>query len=738
MPVVKSRRYWFQIALPLVVSILLAPRLWTQLYPHNHGGQRAKANSWSVKNQTESSVTGNLRAASKTDNWVTGYYAAWQVGLYPIDRIDFTAVTHIVLAHWLTAADGTLQPSAMDTLGPGIVSAAHQSARKVIMMLGGSDDSNFVTAANSTNRATLVNSILKKIDSLHLDGVDLDWETNIDNADFIALARALRQERGNLIITAPIDASLGGSGILASALAPYCDQLNMMTYGGGGSYPGWVSWYFSALAGDGLDHPASVSLFVNKWLKAGVPAAKIGVGLGFYGKGWTAPVTGPLQFSGTARVPLSDLPYGASLTNGGGVLSWFYNQPGTTYIYDDGLPQQPSISIRGGLVPPGWSGPPITWVTYEDEGSVAAKAAYVKANGLGGVIIWTLNQGATDPATGGNPLLDSVKRVLLNEGPAPMPLLGTATAYVQGAANVIVKKLPTTLTRVTVVWRGGGTSFDENVYHDSSYGRPSEYYIEASPDGSSWTSLEHVVHNSYNARQFVFDISGHRYTQIRMRLVSIVGQYAGRIVLEVHRAGAGSADSYLFLGDSVTSDCWGASDFPREVFGPGIHARRPKQYPVFSEGGTPSLLSSSALSTSPYNSPVIRRWLQDFASAKYVGLSYGLNDANADVPAANYCSNMQALVQEVIGAGKTPIIPTIIASPSGKVRANAPAMNACLAKLRTKYPSIIAGPDLWTLFQGHSVNDAWFSDDLHPSLTTGCTALKNSWIDTLVASNYPQ
>src|ERR1700746_166452 len=221
MPVVKSRRYWFQIALPLVVSILLAPRLWTQLYPHNHGGQRAKANSWSVKNQTESSVTGNLRAASKTDNWVTGYYAAWQVGLYPIDRIDFTAVTHIVLAHWLTAADGTLQPSAMDTLGPGIVSAAHQSARKVIMILEVSDASNFVPAANSTNRATLVNSILKKIDSLHLDGVALDWETNIDNADFIALARALRQERGNLIITAPIDASLGGSGILASALAPY-------------------------------------------------------------------------------------------------------------------------------------------------------------------------------------------------------------------------------------------------------------------------------------------------------------------------------------------------------------------------------------------------------------------------------------------------------------------------------------------------------------------------------------
>jgi GH18 family chitinase/lysophospholipase L1-like esterase len=735
MPVVKSRRGLFRIALALTVLILAAPLLWTQLYPHNDWGRRSEASSLSGKSTAESDATGNPREVSKTDNWVTGYYAAWQVGLYPIDRIDFTAITHIALAHWLTAADGTLQPSAMDTLGPSIVSAAHHSARKVIMMLGGSDDSHFVTAANPTNRATLVNSILKKIDSLNLDGVDLDWETNIDNPDFAALARDLRQARPDLIITVPIDASLGGSARLASALAPYCDQLNMMTYGGGGSYPGWVSWYFSALAGDGLDHPSSVNLFVNKWRKAGVPAAKIGVGLGFYGQGWSTPVRGPLQFSGTASVPLKDLPYGASLTNGGSVLSWFYNQPGATYMYDAGLPQQPSITIPSGLTPPGWSGPPITWVTYEDEGSVTAKAAYVKANGLGGVIIWTLNQGATDPTTGRNPLLDSVKRAFLNQGPAAMPFLGTATAYVGGPANLTVTG---TLTRVAAVWRGGGTSFDENVYHDTSYGRPSEYYIEASSGGSTWTSLRHVSHNSYNGGQFLFDISGHSYTQLRMRIKSIVGPYAGRVVLDVHDGSAGSVDSYLFLGDSLTSDCWGASDFPREALGPGIHAQRPKQHPIFSVGGTPSLLSSSALSTAPYNTPVIRHWLQDFAPAKYVALSFGVNDANGNVPAATYCSNMQALVQEVIAAGKTPIIPTIIASPSVNVRAHAPAMNACLAKLRMKYPSIIAGPDLWTLFYGHSVSDGWFADSLHPSLTTGCTALKNAWIETVVASIYPQ
>jgi chitinase len=667
-----------------------------------------------------------------------GYYAAWQTGLYPASRIDFTAITHVALAHWLTVANGTLQPSAMDQLGPSIIAAAHQSSRKVIMMLGGVDDSNFKFAANSTNRTTLVNSILKKIDSLTLDGVDLDWETSIENTDFIALAQALREARPKLIITVPIDPSVGGASSLAAALAPYCDQLNMMTYGGGGAYSGSVSWYFSALAGDGPDHPASVDLFVKKWQEAGIPTAKIGIGLGFYAKGWTAPVTGPLQSSASARVPITELPYGASLANGGGVLSWFYNESGSAFVYDIGLPQQPSISIPNGLTPPGWSGPPITWVTYEDEASIAAKAAYVKAKGLGGVIIWTLNEGATDPATGRNPLLDSVKRALLNEGPAPMPLLGTATAYVGGAANVVVTGLPRTLTRLAVAWRGGGTSFDENIYSDISYGRPSEYYIEASSDGSSWTSLTHVTHNSYNGRQFVFDISGHKYTQIRMRLVSIVGAYAGRVVLDVHDARAGSADTYLFLGDSLTSNCWGVTDFPNESFGRSIHAQRPKQYPMFTEGGTPSLLSSSVLSTSAYGVPAIRQWLKDFAAAKYVGLSYGTNDANGNIPASAYCSNMQAMVQEVIAAGKTPIIPTIVASPSANVRANAPAMNTCLAKLRTDYPSIIAGPDLWTLFHDHSINDGWFLDHLHPSLTTGCTALQNAWIDSMILAIYPR
>jgi lysophospholipase L1-like esterase len=135
---------------------------------------------------------------------------------------------------------------------------------------------------------------------------------------------------------------------------------------------------------------------------------------------------------------------------------------------------------------------------------------------------------------------------------------------------------------------------------------------------------------------------------------------------------------------------------------------------------------------------VIRHWLKDFPAVKYVALSFGTNDANENVPAATFYANMKAIVQEVIASGKTPIIPTIVSSPSQNVRANAPRMNAELAKLEAEYPAVIKGPDLWSLSAGHSQSDGWFADNLHPSASVGCTDLQRAWADSVLASIYPQ
>src|SRR5262249_54409676 len=149
-------------------------------------------------------------------------------------------------------------------------------------------------------------------------------------------------------------------------------------------------------------------------------------------------------------------------------------------------------------------------------------------------------------------------------------------------------------------------------------------------------TLTHVNANTYRTRQFIFDITGTGFTQIRMRVVSLVGSNPGYATLDVHSAPNGSADTWLLLGDSITSACWDA--VPGNgvyAFGSGIHAQRPNKYPMAADGATPALLSSSVLSTTPYNMTVVRQWLKEFPG-KYVGISYGTNDANGNIPAEAY------------------------------------------------------------------------------------------------------
>jgi len=55
--------------------------------------------------------------------------------------------------------------------------------------------------------------------------------------------------------------------------------------------------------------------------------------------------------------------------------------------------------------------PTVQFLTYEEPMGVASKAAWVKANGYGGAIIWTINEGVAFPDGSdgyANPLLDAV------------------------------------------------------------------------------------------------------------------------------------------------------------------------------------------------------------------------------------------------------------------------------------------------------------------------------------------
>jgi chitinase len=55
-------------------------------------------------------------------------------------------------------------------------------------------------------------------------------------------------------------------------------------------------------------------------------------------------------------------------------------------------------------------------VSYEDAQSITEKGAFVRAQGLGGTIIWTISQGplANQPVGQRDPLLDAVRAAYLN------------------------------------------------------------------------------------------------------------------------------------------------------------------------------------------------------------------------------------------------------------------------------------------------------------------------------------
>jgi chitinase len=186
-----------------------------------------------------------------------------------------------------------------------------------------------------------------------------------------------------------------------------------MTYSGSGNYPGWLVWYFSPLFGQGPDHPFDIATTMAAWTAAGVPKSKLGVGLGFYGRAVGPPVTAALQSYGTATVYEND-----SILSYGSITRYFLNKGGAVYHWDDTAkaswlswptPFQPAWSAQF----PDEAPPTVQFLTYEDPAGVAAKGQWVKANGYGGAIIWTINEGVAFPDGSdgyANPLLDASRQ----------------------------------------------------------------------------------------------------------------------------------------------------------------------------------------------------------------------------------------------------------------------------------------------------------------------------------------
>jgi chitinase len=336
----------------------------------------------------------------------------YQRNLYPESAIDFSAMTHIIVGRLKPNTDGTVAKDfdIDDVNGPAmarnVAQRAHAAGRKAILMLGGDGEhEGFVGAASSANRATFVRNLLQAMDDYGYDGLDVDWEPmpRADEAPLLALLKDLRAARPNIILTIPVgyqSSNQPDRNPWYVQAAKVVDQMNLMTYGMADAWPGWVSWHSSALSDAQGNHPTSVASSIQVYLDVGVPAAKLGIGLGFYGQCWRGP-TGPRQATGSGVVASDNT---MSYAN---IMSQYYTASARKW---DDAAAVPYLSF------PTAKGPQqCNFVTYDDEQSVTAKGQYVKSKGLGGAIIWTVAQGHLPSAPAGqqHPLLKAASNPIV-------------------------------------------------------------------------------------------------------------------------------------------------------------------------------------------------------------------------------------------------------------------------------------------------------------------------------------
>lgn len=220
------------------------------------------------------------------------------------------------------------------------------------------------------------------------DGIDIDWEYPVacglacgspeDSANFTALLAEFRRQldavRPGLLLTIAPGAGIDKIRVTdPGQYHQYLDFINVMTYDFHGAFEPRTN-HHSALFASAADPSTGDQQYYNSddaiqaFLDRGVPASKLNLGIGFYGRGWTnvPNVNNGLYQSGTPapgtyESGIEDYKVLKSL----GWPSFIDNEAGAHWIYNGN-----------------------TFWSYDSPAVIRTKMQYVKARGLGGAFVW--------------------------------------------------------------------------------------------------------------------------------------------------------------------------------------------------------------------------------------------------------------------------------------------------------------------------------------------------------------
>jgi chitinase len=284
---------------------------------------------------------------------------------------------------------------------------------KVLASVGGWGGDHFSEAAlTAQSRTRFADSAVRLVREHGLDGIDIDWEYPTlpgpgishrpeDRENFSLMLEEVRarldvldRERGGhtLLTIAAADGE-AARGLDLPRIVRVLDWINLMTYDFYGSL-GETTGHHAALDRSRLAPAGSRTTVqaVDEFLAAGVPPEKLNVGVAFYGREFAE--VEPAHHGVHQR-------YGRYVD----ALPWrdlrgMAGRDGYARHWDAGA-QAPYL----------WNATTRHFITYDDPQSLAAKAAFVRARGLGGMMYWEHRHDA------GDELLDALREGL----DAPVP-----------------------------------------------------------------------------------------------------------------------------------------------------------------------------------------------------------------------------------------------------------------------------------------------------------------------------
>lgn len=351
---------------------------------------------------------------------IVGYYPAWATYArnYQVSQIAGQKLTHINYA-FANIANGkcvlgdsyadTDKAFAGDTWDQGALrgnfnqlaklKAANPGLKTMISIGGWTWSQNFPSAAASDqSRKEFVSSCVSFMKQYKFDGIDIDWEypvggglyggTASDSQNYTALLREFRtalDSQGStdggrhydLSIAAPAGPSIIPN-IEVSKIASSLDWMNLMSYDYHG---GWdpITGHNAPMTVGAKDTAQGFSITdtVNSYLTGGFPAAKLVLGVPFYGRGWE-------------NVNSEDAGLYQSGTNAS-VGTWEKGVFDYTDIRANYLPTMTRYWDAQAQVPYLYDAVRKLWISYDDPQSMKVKADFIKAKGLGGAMAWELS-----------------------------------------------------------------------------------------------------------------------------------------------------------------------------------------------------------------------------------------------------------------------------------------------------------------------------------------------------------